>query len=68
MKTIPFGAAHTYMAYIWDIYILDWGTEKAWDEYNRLTQGVGVRRIGERGRGEEKCVFLTQMKHKCDFR
>ena len=28
------------------------GTEKAWDEYNRATQGVGLRRIGrERGGG-----------------
>ena len=50
------------MAYIWDIYILDWGTEKAWDEYNGVTQGVGVRRIGERGEGAgggKVCFFDT---------
>ena len=35
---------------------LGWRTEKAWDEYYRATQGVGLRRTGERGEGagEEK--------------
>ena len=31
--------------------ILDLGTEKAWDEYDRPTQGVGLKRIEERGEG-----------------
>ena len=35
----------------WIAAILDWETEKAWDEYNRATQGVGLRRIWESGEG-----------------
>ena len=47
--------------------ILDWGTEKARDEYNTATQGVWLRRIVEMGEGRGFPLLLFRSSQSCQF-